>query len=209
MRPKAVFAALTLPAALLAGVTMWGHAEASGWTPAAGELSLPVRAALALDNWVIRLLPFAMIPVALLWPVIVWGLESITGAASHRNSATRADVVGWWAASGSLFLAVGIASAVLFFYRPTVEVPAAALACVAWVGIVAFWLSLAAAFGVQQKRYASRESAWTSGRLLVGVGALNCVGLFALPLLAFIAFRQGESRSADGAVEQGDEADKP
>jgi hypothetical protein len=209
MRPKAVFTVLALPAALLAGVTLWAHAEAAGWTPAAGELRLPVRAALALDHWVIRLLPFALIPVALIWPVMVWGLAIITGAASHRNSATRADVVGWWAASGSLFLAIGLASAALFLYRPTAEVPAAALACVAWGGIVAFWLSLAAAFGVQQKRYASRESEWTPGRLLVGVAALNCVGLFALPLLAFIAFRKGESRSAGGAVEQGDEADKP
>jgi hypothetical protein len=207
MRPKAVFAVLTLPVFLLAVVTLWAHVQASGWTPAAGELSLPIRAALALDNWVIRLLPFAVIPAALIWPVIVWGITAVTGASSSRSSATRADVVRWWAASGSFFIASGVASAVLFLYRPAVELPSTALACLAWGGIVAFWLSLAAAYGVQQKRHASGESSWASGDLLVGVGALNCLGLFALPLLAFIAFRRGES-SAGRAVEQGDEADE-
>ena len=207
MRPKAVFAVLTLPAALFAVITLWAHVQASGWTSAAGELSLPIRAALTLDNWVIRLLPFAGIPAALIWPVIVWGITAVTGASSSSNCATRADVLRWWAVSGGFFIAGGVASAVLLLYRPTAEMPSTALACLAWGGIVAFWLSLAAAYGVQQKRHASRESSWASGDLLVGVGALNCLGLFALPLLAFIAFRRSES-SAGGAVEQGDEPDE-
>ena len=47
MRRGLVFAVLTVPVAVWAGIVTWAQSKAIGWTPAAGELSLAIRAALA------------------------------------------------------------------------------------------------------------------------------------------------------------------
>jgi hypothetical protein len=83
------------------------------------------------------------------------------------------------------------------------EVATPLLACLGWMGIVAFWVSLGTAYEVQQIQHAARQSMWQPKELLAGLAVLNCVGFYALPLLAVIAFRKSER-----AVEQRDEADE-
>jgi hypothetical protein len=193
MRRGVVFVVLTAPAAVWAGVTLWAQSEAGGRTPALGELSLPIRVVLASNNWVIRGLPFAVLPLALLWPLIVLGVAALTGTFSSRNTATRRDVIIWWSISGVVFAAMFLTGGVFYLRRPEADVPAVLLARLAWMGIVAFWVSVAAAYAVQQKRYRARESAWHPKWLLAAVAAVNCLGLYALPVLAVIAFRKTES----------------
>ena len=207
MRRGVAFAILTVPVVVWASISIWAQAQASGWTPAAGELSLPVRAALASNQSIIRVLPFAAIPVALTWPLIVAGIAAITGTASSRNAATRADVVGWWSVSGIAFVAVFLTGGIFYVFEPATGIPAALLGALAWIGTVAFWLSLAAAYAVQQKRYLANKSSWNPRSLLAGVAALNCVGLFALPVLALIAFRRDDATNAR-AVERADATDE-
>jgi hypothetical protein len=194
MRRGLVFAALTAPVLVGASVAFWAQWKIIGWTPGRGELSLPIRVGLALNNWTIRCLPFAVIALVLTWPLIVLGVAALTGAFSSRNTATRRDVVLWWCVSAIAFAAMFLTVGVSYLLRPDAEPPAAILVALAWMAIVAFWVSLAAAYAVQQKRYLGHESAWHPKWLLAAVMALNCLGLYALPLLAAIAFRRGESR---------------
>ena len=99
----------------------------------------------------------------------------------------------WWCVSGVLFAATFLTGGVYFLRRPEAELPFTLLTSLVWIGVVAFWVSVAAAYAVQQKRYIALESAWHPGWLLAGVAALNCVGLYAIPILAVVVFRKGES----------------
>jgi hypothetical protein len=202
MRRAGLFLALTVPVALWAGVSVWAQSKASGWTPALGELSLSVRVALASQQWATRLLPFAIIPVACAWPLILPGIALLTRN-SHSRAVTRRDVATWWCISVVAFGAMLLMGGVVYFRESGREVATPLLACLGWMGIVAFWVSLGTAYGVQQIQHAARQSTWHPRELLAGLAVLNCVGLYALPLLAVIAFRKSER-----AVEQGDEADK-
>jgi hypothetical protein len=50
MRRGVVFAILAAPAAVWAIITILAQSEASGWIPALGELSLPIRVVLASNR---------------------------------------------------------------------------------------------------------------------------------------------------------------
>jgi hypothetical protein len=166
MRRGLVFAVLTVPVAVWAGIVTWAQSKAIGWTPAAGELSLAIRAALASSNFVIRYLPFGALPAMLVWPLLVPCIASLTGA---RKAGTRRDIVNWWAVSAVAFAAMLLTGGVSYVRSPDANVPAALLAALAWTGMVAFLLSTAAAYSVQQERYRVHESGWSPRKLLAGL----------------------------------------
>jgi hypothetical protein len=201
MRRGVVFAILAAPAAVWAIITILAQSEASGWIPALGELSLPIRVVLASNRWIVRVLPFVAVPVSLLWPLIVLGLAALTGTFSGRNTATLRDIVIWWCVSVVFFAAMFLTGVVYFLRMPEAEFLVTLMASLAWMGIVAFWVSMVAAYAVQQKRYVALESTWRPGWLLAAVAALNCVGLYTLPVLDAIVFRKGQSTN-ERAVER-------
>lgn len=192
MRRAGLFLALTAPVALWAGVSVWAGSKASGWTPALGELGLPVRVALASQQWVIRLLPFAILPVAVAWPLVLPVIAALTRSPESRTDVVRKDVAIWWCISAVAFGAMLLAGGLVYFRQPETEGATPVLICLGWMGMVAFWVSLGTAYAVQQSRHAARKSGWRPRELLAGLAVLNCVGLYALPLLAIIAFRRGE-----------------
>ncbi len=193
MRRSVVFAVLSAPALMFGGLTLWAQSMASGWTPADGELSLPIRFGIMLNASTIRLLPFVVIGLTIVWPLVVLAIAAVTGSFSPRNTATRRDVLLWWCVSATAFVALFVTGGLLL--RPDEDPPAAFafLASVAWMAVAAFWVSLSAIYAVQQKRYAARETAWHPKWLLAGLFALSCFGVFASPILAVLAFRKGES----------------
>ncbi|MBN2371417.1 MAG: hypothetical protein JXO72_13120 [Vicinamibacteria bacterium] len=201
MRRGAVFAVLTIPAALWTGVVLWAQWNASGWTPELGELRLSVRVALASSHWVVRGLPFAVLPVALVWPLIIAGITALVDRGASPNSPTRCDVVIWWCVSAVAFAGDIVAGGIFYLLWPKAEIAAPALAFLAWVGIVAFWMSMAAAYSVQRKRYAAQQSPWHPRKALVALLALNVVGIYALPMLVAIVFRKDASLG-EAAVER-------
>jgi hypothetical protein len=196
MRRGLVFGVLSVPVLALAPILLRAQALASAWSPASGELSLPVRAALALDNGIVRWLPLVGILLALVWPFIVLAIAALTGEFSARNRVTYRDVAFWWCVSAIDFGAVLAVLGAGYLLGSWTEPPVVLAASVAWPGIVAFWVSLAAAYGVQRQKRAADARAWDPKWLLAGLVALNSVGMAVLPLLAAIAFRRDAAFSA-------------
>jgi hypothetical protein len=193
MRRTLVFAVLSAPALVFAGVSLWAQSEVSGWTPADGELSLAIRASLALNSWTIRLLPFVGVGLGVGWPVVVLAIAAVTGSFSPRNTATHRDVVLWWCVSAGAFVAVLATGGIVHLLQPEGDPPLALLVSLAWIAVAAFWVSMSAVFAVQQKRYLAQESIWGPKWLLAGLFALSCFGVFVLPILAVVVFRKGAS----------------
>jgi hypothetical protein len=195
MRRSLVFAVLSTPVLAFAGLTLWAQFSASGsaldWT----ELSLPVRVGLALNNWTIRIVPFVAIGLALAWPLFILAIVAVTGSLSSHNGARPRDVLLWWCVSAAACLALAATVGLSYYFQPDATPPAAFLASLGWMAAVAFWISLSAVYLIQQNRYVAGETTWHPKWLLAGLVALNCVGLYALPILLVVAFRKGTHRA--------------
>jgi hypothetical protein len=154
---------------------------------------LLVRIGLYVDNSAIRLAPIAIIVVVLLAPLIVLGIAALTGAFSHHTTATRRDVLIWWCISAAIG---GILPIPLGTLPRTVVFPALFFS-VFWTALVAFWLSLAAAYAVQRRRRRTKPDtchpAWLLG--VSAFGNLGGLGCFLLPVLAVTLFRREELAS--------------
>jgi hypothetical protein len=177
-----VFATLSGPALVWPYLRLWAQAKLDAWTPAAGDLSLLARVGIYLDNWAIRFAPLAVVLALILGPLVVLGVAALTRVSSPYSEPTRGDVLAWWCVSlavgGILPLSAGRnpfgASSVFF--------------SVLWTAVVAFWVSLAAAYGIQREGRRATPHTWHPGWLL-GLAAVPSVGVLLLPILAFTVFR--------------------
>ncbi len=202
VRRSMVFAILTGPVVVWACFTTWAQWKANSWMPGAGEMGLPVRVAVASGHWVVRMLPFAALPVVLAWPAVVPVLARVTGGVPSRKSATLHDIVVWWCVAGVAFAALSVVGVVAVFREPEPQVPVALLASLGWAGVVAYWLSMAAAYAVQQKRVA-RSGEYLASRKTPGGcsrpnawACLRCLSWPSWPSVGTGCVRAGPSNKA-------------
>ena len=199
MKRSAIFGALSAPSLVWPSIVFWAQSKATASAPDAGNLSLAVRTALFLNNWSIRLLPFVVIILILVWPLIVLGIAVLTGASASRNTATRRDVLFWWCVSAATFGALFAVFATAYYLDVDFGPSTISFASLLWPGVMAFWISLAAAYSVQQKRRLVDPNAWEPKWFLAALAALNCFGIYAVPVLAAVAF----GRDAPGQEKAG------
>jgi hypothetical protein len=187
MTRRLVFWLLSVPGFALGCLGVWALSVSSAWTPGEPELSLAVRLAIAASNWVVRLAPFAIIFLMPLWPLVVLGIARVTRGS--RETTTHRDVLIWWTTSLAILLAIMGASALSFYMDVDLGSLLTIVMCLLWPAVIAFWVSLAAAYDVQHRRYLARETTLNPNWLLAALAAISVVGLFIVPLLAALALR--------------------
>jgi hypothetical protein len=197
MRRKLIFGALASPAPVLAAFSLWAHTRAAA-EPNFEKLGMAVREGLALNGWAVRLMPFLIISLSIVWPLVVVAIAAATGEAL-RNRTTSRDVLRWWYVSVASLIVLFVGAGIWYMHDPKhSDPPTAVLVSIGWIGVVAFWISMAAAYSIQHRKYATHESRWHPKWLLGGVALLSCVGLGGLPLIAAIAFRKDERSQVAG-----------
>jgi hypothetical protein len=188
MRRAVAFAALGLPPVLWPAAHLWAEprvqAWSAGWVPGAPDLSTIVRLAYSFDLWTIRMLPFVMIPIWLAQPLIIWAIAKRAGAASAASGAKPRDVLSWW--SVSLVPSVALLIITLVW---DARLPLQVLFFAMWVSLVAFWIAIATAYGVQLRRRREHREAWHP-RWLLGLGWLGGFGWLMLPVMGLLTSRR-------------------
>lgn len=152
MSRRAVFAIAAAPAIAWIPVTLWLHAHLDEWIGSGTVLPLGVRLALFADNQFVRVMPFAVLAIALAMPLLAWG-------AAHLRASGPAGHVRSLATWSCLSLGLQCAAFVAFWKAPTALVLAGLLSAW-WVGIVAYVLGLGAAVAVQRDRWSAGRSTW-------------------------------------------------
>ena len=166
MRRALAFGILAGPALAWVPVSMWCRAHLEGWVPWGTELPLPIRIGLAIDNHLVRLLPFAVIAIVLAMPFLAW-IASFLASASFESN-LRA-LLGWTVFGYLVTLPLPIL--VLLHSRHWVS----AFAPLMWAGIVTYVIALGTGFAVQRQRYQAGTSSWRPGTVL-WVGAFGGFG---------------------------------
>jgi hypothetical protein len=156
----------------------------AGWVPGAPGLSEVVRLAYSFDLWTIRMLPFVMLPILLAQPLIIWAIGKLAGATSAASVARSRDVLYWWCVS----LAPGVALLIITLVWDA-RLPIQVLFFVIWLGLVAFWVAIATAYGVQLRRRSEDRGAWHP-RWLLGMGWLGGFGWLMLPVVGLVTLRR-------------------
>jgi hypothetical protein len=166
MRRALAFGILAGPGLAWVPVSVWLRAHVEQWVASGTELPLPIRIGLAIDNQLLRLLPFAVIATVLAMPFLAWIASFLASPSFEVN--LRA-LLGWAVFGNLLMLPLDIL--ILLHSRHWVS----ALAPLVWAGFIAYAIALGTGFVVQRQRYEAGKSSWRAGTVL-WVGTLTGVG---------------------------------
>jgi len=184
-RHRLTFGALLLPFALFLALRLWVSFNISEWAAAEVQHPLPflIRFGLRIDNWAMRLTPYALIVFMVFSPLLTLAVMALAGCfGSSPARVSREAVIRWWL--GSVAFIAAMAAPLAHTYATTkLAYPPLLPLTLGWAAFLCYSLSLGSAFELQRFRARKRMSRYSPGWVLAAAAPLHYV-LFSLPALA-------------------------
>ena len=181
------FGILAGPALAWIPVSVWLQSHVESWQASGTLLPLPIRIGLAIDNHLVRLLPFYVIAILFAMPFLAWAASFLASESFESN--LRA-LLGWTVFDYLLQLPLLILVLLHRRYWHSILAPSV------WASVVIYAIALGTGFVVQRQRYEAGTSSWRARTVLwVGTLALLVKGLGAFyPIILWFYARRDLGR---------------